>query len=102
MKAAPSYPGIDKDQHGGMNPTGNIIRDAWVFGLIPETETCAGWTVQGIDALYDRVTAAWEPYGHLVSRLPPELAERHRRIYDEAVERARALGWDPDASIGED
>lgn len=100
MKQDRIYQGIDKDPRGGMNPTGNIIRDAWVFGIIPETETCAGWTVQGIDALYDKVTAAWEPYGHLVSRLPPELGERHARIYSAAVERARAEGWDPE--LGDD
>lgn len=94
------YAGIDQDPKGAMNPTGNIIRDAWVFGLIPETETCAGWTVQGIDALYDKVTRAWEPYGHLVSNLPPELRERHETIYRQAVERAREQGWDPE--LGED
>ena len=79
-----------------MSPTGNIIRDAWVFGIIPESETCAGWTVQGIDSLYDKVTAEWEKYGHLVSNLPPELSGRHRRIYDAAIARARELGWDPE------
>jgi len=89
------YQGIEKEPEGGMSPTGNIIRDAWVFGIIPETETCAGWSVQGIEALYDKVTAAWEPYGHLASRLPPELRERHGRIYAAAVERARAQGWNP-------
>jgi len=94
------YTGIDKDPHGAMNPTGNIIRDAWVFGIIPETETCAGWTVQGIDSLYDKVTAAWEPYGHLVSNLPQELRERHARIYSAAVAQARELGWDPE--LGDD
>jgi hypothetical protein len=94
------YVGIDKDAKGAMNPTGNIIRDAWVFGLIPETETCAGWTVQGVDALYDKVTRAWEPYGHLVSRLPPELREKHQRIYDEAVRNAREKGWNPE--LGDD
>lgn len=94
------YPGIDQDPKGGMTPTGNIIRDAWVFGIIPETETCAGWTIQGIDALYDKVTAAWGPYGHLASRLPPELRERHQRIYAAAVVRARAEGWDPE--LGDD
>ena len=52
-----TYMGIDKDPKGAMNPTGNIIRDAWVFGLIPDTETCAGWTTGRIEALYDRVTA---------------------------------------------
>jgi len=90
------YEGIDKDPKGAMTPTGNIIRDAWVFGLIPESETCAGWTVQGIDSLYDKVTAEWEKYGHMVSRLPPELRERHQRIYDAAIARARDLGWDPE------
>ena len=94
------YAGIDKDPKGAMNPTGNIIRDAWVFGLIPESETCAGWNVQGIDSLYDKVTKAWAPYGHLPSRLPPELRERHTRIYAEAVRRATELGWDP--SLGDD
>jgi len=91
-----TYQGIDKDPKGGMTPTGNIIRDAWVFGIIPETETCAGWTLQGIDALYDKVTEAWAPYGHLASRLPPPLRERHRRIYEAAVQRARAAGWTPE------
>lgn len=94
-----TYVGLENDPTGAMNPTGNIIRDAWVFGIIPETETCAGWTIQGIDALYDKVTAAWEPYGHLVSLLPPELRERHERIYAAAVERAKRLGWDPDGAL---
>ena len=93
------YPGLDKDKAGAMNPTGNVIRDAWVFGIIPETETCEGWTVQGIESLYDKVTAAWEPYGHLVSNLPEELREKHSRIYAEAVERAKSLGWDPDQAV---
>ena len=94
------YPGIDKDPKGAMNPTGNIIRDAWVFGLIPETETCAGWTVQGVDSLYDKVTAEWDKYGHSVSRLPEELRERHERIYAEAVRQARTKGWNPE--LGDD
>lgn len=97
------YFGIHNDPLGAMNATGNIIRDAWVFELIPESETCEGWTVQGIEALYDKVSNAWEPYGHLVSRLPPELRERHERIYAEAVRQAKEKGWDPDDMIaGED
>lgn len=94
------YPGIHNEPKGGMTPTANIIRDAWVFGLLSEDETCEGWTVQGIEGLYDKVSAAWAPYGHLVSRLPAELAERHARIYGEAVARARAAGWDPE--LGDD
>ena len=96
MREPKRYAGIDKDPKGAMNPTGNIIRDAWVFGIIPETETCAGWTVQGIDSLYDKVSAAWAPYGHLVSRLPEDLRQRHARIYEAAVASARSLGWDPE------
>lgn len=91
-----TYPGIDHDRFGGMTPTGNIVRDAWVLGILPETETCAGWTVSAIEDLYAKVTKAWEPYGHLVSKLPPELRARHERIYSEAVRRAREEGWDPE------
>lgn len=100
MDKPKTYRGLNQDPQGGMTPTGNIIRDAWVFGLIPEDQDCAGWTLQGIEALYDKVSAAWMPYGHLASRLPPELRERHARIYAAAVARARAEGWDPE--LGDD
>ena len=96
MPADRRYLGIDQDPHGAMNPTGNIIRDAWVFGIIPETETCAGWTVQGIEALHTKVAVEWDKYGCLASRLPDELRERHQRIYAEAIKQARAKGWDPE------
>ena len=95
MDRSKRYAGIDQDPHGAINPTGNIIRDAWVFGIIPESETCAGWNLQAIQGLYDKVSEAWAPYGHLASRLPEELRERHTRIYAEAGARARSLGWDP-------
>jgi hypothetical protein len=96
MEKTKVYQGLNQDPQGGMTPTGNIVRDAWVFGLIPEDQDCAGWTIQGIEALYDKVSAAWAPYGHLASRLPPELRERHARIYAAAVDRARAQGWNPE------
>ncbi len=99
MKKSIRYSGIDNDPTGAMNPTGNIIRDAWVFEIIPETQTCEGWTIQGIDDLYDKVTAEWDKYGHLASNLPDDLRKNHARIYNAAVERARSLGWDP--SLGE-
>ena len=35
----------------------------------------------------------------LPSRLPPDLRERHRRIYAAAVESARDRGWDPDGAL---
>lgn len=90
------YEGIHNQDNGAMSPTANIIRDAWVFGIIPEQETCEGWTIQGIQVLYDKVTEAWMPFGHLASKLPEELRERHARIYSEAIDRARAVGWDPE------
>lgn len=90
------YVGIDNDDYGGMTPTGTIIRDAWVFGILPEEETCAGWTVARLQDLYAKVSTAWEPYGHLVSHLPPELRERHARIHGAAVARAKASGWSPE------
>ncbi len=60
-KNSKTYVGIDKDSEGAMNMTGNIIRDAWVFGLIPEGQSCDGWTQGRIDNLYDQVFKAWEP-----------------------------------------
>lgn len=96
------YDGIDKDPKGAMNPTGNIIRDAWVFGIIPETETCEGWPVGRVNGLYEQVSKEWEPYANLPSMLPADLKERHARIYQEAIERARDLGWDPNAEIADE
>lgn len=90
-----TYVGIHKDSFGGMTPTGTVIRDAWVFGILPESETCEGWTPGQLQPIYDAVTAAWDTYGHLVSRLPPDLRERHQRIHGEAVRKAKELGWPP-------
>ncbi|TDY04221.1 hypothetical protein [Thiohalophilus thiocyanatoxydans] len=89
------YVGIYNDMNGGMTDTGKIIRDAWVFDLIPETETCEGWLPQGIDDLWGKVNSEWEKYGFQVSNLPDELREKFMRIQDEAFQRAREAGWDP-------
>jgi len=93
MAKPDKYVGIHKDVNGGMTTIGKLIRDAWVFGLLPETETCEGWNFAGIDALLDKVNAEWDKYGCLVSRLPKELFERHQKIHDEAIEKAKAAGW---------
>lgn len=53
-----------------------------------------------MQVLYDRVSMEWEKYGFLPSRLPLELREKHARIHREAVERARANGWNPE--LGDD
>ena len=88
-----TYVGIDKEVNGGMTNIGKIIRDAWVFGLIPETETCEGWNYAGIDALLNKVNAEWDKYGCLVSHLPEDLFERHQRIHGEAMKKAKEAGW---------
>ena len=96
------YVGIHNDAYGGMTDTGKIIRDAWTFGLIPETETCEGWTADGVSDLWERVNAEWEKYGFLVGNLPDDLRERFLRLHDEAMTRARAAGWDPESELAED
>jgi len=95
MRTQRTYVGIHKDCHGGLTDTGRIVLDGWVFGLIPEEETCEGWGYDQMERLYDLVTAAWEPYGHLVSKLPEEMRQRHQRIYGKVVDQARKAGWDP-------
>ena len=95
MRSGPIYPGIHQDIFGGMTDIGAIIKDAWALGILPETETCEGWPYTRFQDLYDRVARAWEPYGHLASRLPPELCERYLRIHAQAVRRAREMGWEP-------
>lgn len=95
-----TYIGIDKDAKGGLTHLGRMVRDAWVFGILPETETCAGWDAARMQNLYEQVYAAWESYAHLPSRLPDELRERHARLYAAAINSARGQGWD--AELGED
>ncbi len=87
------YIGIENEIHGGMTTIGKIIRDAWVFELIAETETCQGWNLAGVDALLQKVNAEWDKYGCMVSQLPTELAQRHHRIHSKAIARAKASGW---------
>jgi hypothetical protein len=88
------YAGIDKDTDGGMTAAGRIIRDAWAFGIIPETETCAGWNTQRLEDLWTRTHDEWEKYGHQVNQLPEDIRERYMRIQREAFDKAREAGWD--------
>ena len=95
------YPGLDHDMNGGMTTVGKIIRDAWLFDILPESETCEGWGMSQIDVLYQQVNAEWDKYGSMVSSLPDELRSRHKRIYDEAIAKAKARGWDPENIAGD-
>jgi len=88
-----TYVGIDNDVNGAMTTIGKIIRDAWVFELLPETETCEGWNQGQVDVLLDKVNAEWDKYGCMVSQLPADLRERHQRIHDKAIANAKAAGW---------
>ena len=88
-----TYVGIDNDVNGAMTTIGKFIRDAWVFELIPETETCEGWNHGQMDVLLDKVNAEWDKYGCMVSQLPADLRERHQRIHAVAIANAKAAGW---------
>jgi len=88
-----TYVGIDNEVNGGMTAIGKVIRDAKVFGLIDEDETCKGWNYAGIDGLLEKVNNEWDKYGCLVSHLPEDLFKRHQRIHNKAIEIAREAGW---------
>lgn len=92
-KKPATYVGINNEIDGGMTSIAKIIRDAWVFEIIEETETCEGWNGAGIDSLMQKVNTEWDKYGCLVSHLPPELRERHKRIHDKAIAHAKDVGW---------
>ena len=102
MKKVKKYVGIHNEVNGGMTDTGKIIRDAWLFGLIPENETCEGWLVQGLEDLWFKVNKEWEKYGLLVSNLPDELQQKFLRIQDEAFTRARAAGSVPEQDAADE
>lgn len=96
MAKPSTYVGIDNEINGGMTSIGKIIRDAWVFEILDENETCKGWNLAGIDALLQKTNDEWDKYGCLVSHLPPELRERHFKIHDAAIQKAKQSGWSGD------
>lgn len=93
MAKPDTYVGVDNDVNGGMTTIGKLVRDARVFGLIDDSETCEGWNFSGIDALLDKVNKEWDKYGCLVSHLPEDLFKRHQAIHNQAMEDAKAAGW---------
>lgn len=93
------YVGFRNDKHG-MTQLGRIVLDGWLFGLIPETEDCAGWDLGRMQILMEKVEIEWDKYGNLPSRLPPELRQRHTEIYARATAIAREKGWNPE--LGDD
>ncbi len=95
-----TYIGINQDTNSGLTHLGRMVRDAWIFGILPETETCAGCDFARMQNLYEQVFSAWKPYAHLPSRLPESLRERHANFYAQAITTARDKGWD--AELGDD
>lgn len=93
MRNKKLYVGVHQDIHGGMTPIGKIIRDAWVFGLIPTEETCEGWDYARINHLIEKVNTEWDKYGCMVSNLPEPLYSRHHEIHQQAIKIARSHGW---------
>ncbi len=93
------YEGLNNDKHG-LTQLGRIVLDGWLFGLIPETEDCTGWSGGRMQDLMERVQNEWDKVANLPSRLPPELLKRHGELYERAIQTARAKGWDPE--LGED
>lgn len=103
MKHKPDkYVGIDNDIHAGMTTIGKIIRDARVFQLIDDNETCEGWNLAGIDSLLQKVNNAWDKYGCMVSNLPDDLYQRHQEIHTQAIKRAKAAGWSGEVETGDE
>ena len=96
------YVGVHNDLFGGMTPTGKIIRDAWIFGIIPETETCENWLAGGIEDLWIKVNKEWEKYGFQVGNLPPDIRNNFYRIQDEAIVKAKKAGWTPDHELADE
>ena len=94
-KAKPVYPGFNQDGHG-ITQLGRLVLDAWVFGLLPENEDCAGWDLGRMQHLMDQIEKEWDKYGNLPSNLPPDLRQRHFQIYQRAMQQARERGWDPE------
>ncbi len=90
-----TYVGIYDDQYGGMTALGGLVKDAWIFGLLPESETCEGWTHGAMETLGQKVQAEWEKYGYRVNELPQAIRQLHERIHNQAIARAREQGWDP-------
>lgn len=94
-----NYVGFSNDKHG-MTQLGRIVLDGWLFGFIPDDEDCTGWEFGRMQMLMDTVQSAWDKYGNLPSRLPPDLRQRHIELYERAIALARKKGWDPE--LGED
>jgi hypothetical protein len=97
-----NYAGLDNDDYGGMTPVGNMIRDAWLFGILPETEKCENWSQGQLQVIFEQVRNEWDKYGCLVSNLPEDLKQKYATYSNAAIKKARELGWDPEVLVNEE
>lgn len=79
-----------------MTILGRLVLDAWLFGLLPREQDCAGWDLGRMQVLMQQVQARWDEYAGLPSRLPEPLRSQHAELYAWATQRARERGWDPE------
>jgi len=49
-----------------------------------------------IEELWDKVNEEWDKYGCMASKLPAELLERNERMHNDALEKAKSMGWTPE------
>ena len=77
------YPGISNDHFAGMTPIGTIIKDAWVFGLLPVDETCENWSHDRLQIIHDQTKTEWDKYGCLVADFGPAMALLDQRYRDD-------------------
>ena len=95
-----TYSGFNEDAHG-ITMLGRIVLDAWLFGLIPRDQDCAGWDLPRMQTLMGQIEAKWDQFGNLPSHLPDDLRQRHAELYAWATERARLRGWNPELDENE-
>lgn len=89
-----SYCGVYNDEAGGLTSLGRIVMDAWVFEIIPGSETCEGWDASRMEALSNQVAAVWVQYDNEPRNLPDDLRMRHAMIYERARMRGEQAEWD--------
>lgn len=88
------YAGIYNDKTGGLTPHGRVVMDAWVFEIIPVSETCEGWDASQMEELSGKVSAAWLQYENSPRNLPDDLRMRHAMLYEQARMRGESVSWD--------
>jgi hypothetical protein len=78
-----------------LTETSRIILDAWVFEIIPASETCKDWDAAQLKTLANQVAAAWTPYGNEPGNLPDDLRTRRAMLYEHAKRHTENIDWDP-------